>query len=57
MGKILEDMAALYERLEAMPTAAPDMLTVRRLEIWEAHGEPWPISGDATAILTGHRTP
>lgn len=42
-----------YERVESLVSAAPSTLSVAYLEECEAHGEPWPISGDATAIKAG----
>lgn len=37
---------SMYARLEELPTTPKTRLTVAYLEQCEAHGEPWPISGD-----------
>lgn len=44
---------AYYKELETITSAASDVLTVGYLRACEAFGEPWPISGDATAIMNG----
>lgn len=42
-----------YERAERLVSAASDVLTVGYVGYLESLGEPWPISGDATAIMNG----